>query len=43
MEWCVSRTESLKEVKYHVNSPELLIKIDRPFYPDMILKSEIKE
>jgi hypothetical protein len=43
MEWCVKRTETLKDVVYHVNSPDQLIKIERPFYPEMILKSEIKE
>jgi hypothetical protein len=43
MEWVVKRTETLKDVVYHVNAPETLIKIERPFYPDMILKSEIKE
>lgn len=43
MEWCVKNTESLKDVHYEVNKPEKLIKIDRPYYPDMILKAEIKE
>ena len=33
MEWCVKDTESLKKVQYHVNKPEDLIKIERPYYP----------
>ena len=43
MEWCTKKTESLKDVDYVVNKPENMVKMDRPYYPDMILKAEIKE
>lgn len=42
MEWVTKDPESLKKIDYVVNRPEDMVKIDRPYYPDMILKTEIK-
>ena len=33
MEWVTKKPDSLKDIKYHVNAPHSLIKMDRPYYP----------
>ena len=33
MEWVTKKPDSLKDIKYHVNAPDSLIKMDRPYYP----------
>ena len=37
MEWITKKPESLKDIKYHVNAPDSLIKMDRPYYPRISL------
>lgn len=43
MEWCAKRTETLKDIKYVVNKPGTFVKMDIPDYPEIILKSELKD
>ena len=36
LEFCVKNTDKLKDIKYHVNAPESLIKRKIPYYPGKI-------
>ena len=42
MNWCLTDPESLKKIEYVVNRPDDLLKVDRPYYPEIMMKVDIK-